>query len=72
MQPTFVEVQKVTPENSLHAIVGALNPKTMRLMGQIGRKEVVILLDTRNTHNFLDPAVISKAGLFVQPTKSSR
>jgi len=31
---------------SLHALAGALAPRTMRLMGKIGGHQVVILIDT--------------------------
>ncbi|XP_042952297.1 uncharacterized protein LOC122289392 [Carya illinoinensis] len=51
--------QKV-PEISLHAIIGSRNPKTMRAKGKIGNQWVVILIDSENTHNFLDPAVLSR------------
>lgn len=60
----------MNPKISLYAIARAVNPKTMRLMGWIGKKEEVILVDMGSTHNFLDPAVITKARLFVQPTRS--
>jgi len=50
-------------EISLHAIVGAPAPKTIRLTGSINHLEVVILIDTGSTHSFLDPNVAKKAKL---------
>jgi hypothetical protein len=50
-------------EISLHAIVGAPAPKTMRLIGYINNLAVVILIDTGSTHSFLDPDVAKKAKL---------
>jgi len=50
-------------EISLHTIVGAPAPKTMRLIGYINTLEVVILIDTGSTHSFLDPDVAKKAKL---------
>jgi predicted aspartyl protease len=55
-------------EISLHAIVGAPAPKTMRLIGSINHLEVVILIDTGSTHSFLDPNVAKKAKLPVHET----
>jgi len=50
-------------EISLHAIMGAPVPKTMRLIGYINTLEVVILIDIGSTHSFLDPNVAKKAKL---------
>ncbi|XP_035551104.1 uncharacterized protein LOC118349683 [Juglans regia] len=43
---------------SLQAIGGTPNPKTMRIVGQINKKRVVILIDTGSTHNFVDTTVL--------------
>jgi len=48
---------------SLYALAGTPTPRTMRLMGSIGSVEVVILIDTESTHNFVDPNVARKAQL---------
>lgn len=45
---------------SLHAMMGAPNPKTMRILGHLKKKWVVILVDTISTHNFVDTSVTSK------------
>jgi hypothetical protein len=64
-QPDPIVTEVPDPEISLHAIVGALNPKTMRLFGMLRTHKVVVLLDTGCTHNFLDPAVLRKVPLRV-------
>lgn len=69
-QPSLEEKQEDSPKISIHAITGAPNPKTMRMVGRIGSKEVVILEDTGSTHNILDPAIVPKAGLTLPPTKT--
>jgi hypothetical protein len=51
------------PEISLHAIFGTPTPNTMRLVGFIKTQQVVILIDSGNTHNFLDPSVVKKIQL---------
>uniref|UniRef100_A0A6N2N061 H15 domain-containing protein n=1 Tax=Salix viminalis TaxID=40686 RepID=A0A6N2N061_SALVM len=53
----------VEPEISIHALCGSPNPKTMRFVGYIGKRAVVILVDTGSTHNFVDPSVIKRAQL---------
>ncbi|KAG2666849.1 hypothetical protein I3843_15G081700 [Carya illinoinensis] len=53
------------PEISLHAILGSLNPKTMRIRGRIGNQAVTILIDSGSTHNFLDPALLTRVPLAV-------
>lgn len=51
---------------SLHAIVGTLKPRNMHVLGFINRKQVVILIDTRSTHNFLNLALVQKCKLALQ------
>lgn len=53
-------------EISLHAILGTTAPQTMRVRGTMGQHSVVVLIDSRNTHNFVDPAVAKKAGITIQ------
>lgn len=50
----------IEPDISLHAISWSLSPKTMRLVGLINNHHVVILIDSRSSHNFLDPALLKK------------
>jgi len=45
-------------EISLHAMDGSTSPKTIRLLGQVNRKQVSILLNTNSTHNFIDNKVV--------------
>lgn len=54
---------------SLHVIAGTPNPRTMRLLGRIGKSEVVILVNTGSTHNFLDLIIVARNQLLIQHTK---
>jgi hypothetical protein len=48
---------------SLHAITGSNHPKTMRIIRRIGNQRVVILIDSGNTHNFLDSSIVQYSHL---------
>ena len=51
---------------SIHALVGTEGPHTMRLRGKIKNQTVVILVDSRSTHNFLDQNTAKKLNCSVQ------
>lgn len=53
---------------SLHAIARAPSSKTMRLMGKVGQQIVIVLIDTGNTHSFIDVSVAKRVRL---PVKKS-
>jgi hypothetical protein len=48
------------PEISLQAITGSAHPKTMRVLGRINGQQLVILIDSGSTHNFLDATLARK------------
>lgn len=52
-------------EMSFNAMVGTPSSSTMRLVGQIDGEAIVILVDSRSTHSFLDLAVAHKTKLKV-------
>ena len=52
MEPSLIEL-KDAMELSLNSVVGLTTPGTMKIKGTIGSKEVIILVDSRATHNFL-------------------
>lgn len=53
----------------LNSVVGLSNPKTMKMEGVIGEQEVVILVDSGATHNFISREVVEKLKLTVEATK---
>jgi hypothetical protein len=54
------------PEISLNAITGTPNPRTMRLLGVLKGQQVVILIDSGSTHNFVDAQLAKMLGIQVQ------
>ncbi|XP_026396801.1 uncharacterized protein LOC113291491 [Papaver somniferum] len=55
-------------EISLHALTGNVAPDTIRIAGHLNKHSVIILIDTGNTHSFIDANLTSKLGLHVSPT----
>ncbi|XP_035544590.1 uncharacterized protein LOC118347985 [Juglans regia] len=61
-----VEVEAEMASISLQSMVGGGRPKTMRLMACIGKKKLIILIDTGSTHNFVDTVAAARCKLHVQ------
>ncbi|XP_010275983.1 PREDICTED: uncharacterized protein LOC104610859 [Nelumbo nucifera] len=57
------------PEISLHALSGWTAYKTMQVMAKIGPYEVVVLIDSGSTHNFISERVANMLRLPVVPTE---
>ena len=51
---------------SVHAIVEATSHQTMRIMGDIKKKTIIILIDLGSTHNFLDVTMDERTGCIIQ------
>lgn len=45
--------EPIQPEVSLNSVIGLSNPKTMKMLGLIGEKQVVVMIDPGATHNFI-------------------
>ncbi|RVX02376.1 Retrovirus-related Pol polyprotein from transposon 297 [Vitis vinifera] len=56
------------PEITLHALTGWTVPRTMRIKAIIGAHEVVALIDSGSTHNFISDRVAETLCLPVKPT----
>lgn len=57
------------PEISLNAITGTPIAKTIRLIGRVGKEQVVILVDSESTHNFLNLSIAKKSKLLVDKSQ---
>ena len=56
------------PEISLHALTGWTATKTMRVTAKIGTHDIVVLIDSGSTHNFISDKVAALLHLPVVPT----
>ena len=55
------------PQVSLSAMTGISQPQTLRLRGNIKNNNVMVLVDTGSTHNFLDSTMAKRLNLFTFP-----
>ena len=58
------------PEISFNSVMGFTSPRTMKMLGYIMGKEVVVMIDPGATHNFISREVIEALGVPLVPTKS--
>nr|XP_034886896.1 uncharacterized protein LOC118027607 [Populus alba] len=65
MDMDIESAEEAIPEISFHALVGISHPRTFRVTGRIGHKELIVLIDGGSTHNFIDQSVVIKLGLHV-------
>lgn len=60
-----IEVPKTETEEanpplvSLNPVVGFTNPHAMKMVGSIGAKEVVVMIDLRAMHNFISTCTVT-------------
>ena len=51
---------------SINVISGSTSHQTMRIHGHIKKKAITMLIDSRSTHNFLDPVVAKRTRCSIQ------
>ena len=67
--PDEVHETETEPEITFHALTGWTAPKTMRVMATIESLELVVLIDSGSTHNFIGTRVARLFRLPVVPTE---
>jgi len=60
LEAEFIEA---TPEISFHVIASAEHPQTIRVLGKLQNKSLIMLIDGGSTHNFIDQAIATRFGL---------
>jgi hypothetical protein len=61
-----------TPRISLAAITSITQTQTLKLKGHIKNDNVIVLIDTGSTHNFLNIKIARKLKLFVYPVPNMK
>jgi len=62
---TICNSQDGKPMISLAGIIGRVEPRTLKLKRSIKSKNIIILVDSRSTHNFVDINLAKKINIFV-------
>lgn len=57
---------------SYHALTGQVVPSTLKLIGTINGKEIIVLVDGGSTNNFVQSQLVSHLGLAVEPSSHLR
>ena len=63
-------VEELQPEISFNSVMGFTSPRTLKLLGYILGKEVVVMIDPGATHNFISREAVETLGVPLTPTKS--
>jgi hypothetical protein len=56
---------EIDPLISLHALTGILMPKTLKRIGYIRHKKVIILVDSGSTHNFIHRHISQETNCYI-------
>eukprot|EP00253_Pinus_taeda_P007618 PITA_07618 len=57
----------MNPTISCNALAGITTPQTIKIEGQIKKKKVIVLIDSRSTHNFIHCRVAKELNCFLYP-----
>ena len=68
LPPDSVEEVITRDISSLNALAGQINPRSLRLISEVGSHSFQVLIDSGNTHNFIKPTMAERLGLPIQPT----
>lgn len=62
----MTEDSVTTTEISMQAFSGTFNPRTIRLIGWVQGRPLSVLIDSGNTHNFIQELVVTRLGFEVE------
>ena len=58
----------MNPTISCNALDGITTPQTIKIEGHIKKKNVIMLIDSRRTHNFIHCKIAKELNCFLYPT----
>jgi hypothetical protein len=61
-----VEPPEVEPLISLHALTGFSAPQTLKLIGYIKHRKVIILVNSGSTHNFIHRGIVQETIFYIR------
>jgi hypothetical protein len=61
---------EVEPIISLNALTGFYAPQTLKLIGYIKHRKVIILVDSGNTHNFIHRCIAQETNCYIRATNN--
>ena len=64
------EDANIPPILSVDAMTDISRPQTLKLFGHIKSTNVMVLIDSGSTHNFIDSRVEKQLNIFIYPTAS--
>ena len=64
-----LEEEEEEPLVLVHAISGATPHQTMQIRGNIKKNDIIILIDSKNTHNFIDVTMAKRTGFIIHQDK---
>ena len=70
LEEAEVEVKVLVAEVSANSVVGLTSSRTMKLRGMIKGREVIVLIDSGATHNFIATKLIDELQLPMSSTRS--
>eukprot|EP00253_Pinus_taeda_P029460 PITA_29460 len=66
-QKQTLDNKDMDPTISCNALAGITTPQTIRIEGHIKKKKVIVLIDSRSTHNFIHFKIAKKLNCFLYP-----
>lgn len=69
-EPPLSPTEEIPTKVSLNSVIGLSSPKTMKLLGKIGNREVIVMIDPGATHNFISLVTVEKLGIVVEESSS--
>jgi len=71
-QKKTLEKEEMNLTISCNALAGITTPQTIKIEGHIKKKKVIMLIDSRSTHNFIHYKLAKEFNCFIYPAPESQ